>query len=162
MKILLVEDDLLLRKMMTITLEKKGYQVINCVDGKEACKKFDQENPDILITKTLLPFISGLEVIKYAKNKKDSMVAIVISSVGKEKTVEEAFRLGADDYIITPFDLDHLAKRIEKLLETKSIVIAEKVMNVKMTEHIEKVFEKRMTVRVEKKLFHKRDMVFFQ
>jgi len=162
MKILLVEDDLLLRKMLTVTLEKKGYTVISCVDGKEACKKFDQENPDILFTKILLPFISGLEVIKYAKNKKESLLAIVNSVVGNEKTIEQSFQSGADDVMIKPFDLNELPIRIEQLLQTKTVSLAEKAMDKRMAEHLEKVFEKKMTIHVEKKLSFKRDLNFFQ
>ena len=161
MKILLVEDDLLLRKMLAITLEKKGYTVINCADGKEALIKFDQENPDILITKILLPFLSGLEVIKYAKNKKEALVAIVISAIGKEKTKEEAYQLGADDYVMKPLDLNDLSVRIEQLLETKAVFLAKKAMEKKMTEHIEKVFEKKMTIRVEKEIPNRRSLTFF-
>ena len=161
MKILLVEDDMLLGKMLSVTLEKKGYTVICCADGKEACRKFDFENPDILFTKILLPFISGLEVIKYAKNKKESLLAIVNSVVGNEKTIEEAFQSGADDVMIKPFDLNELPIRIEKLLQTKAVFLAEKAKEKRMAEHIEKVFEKKMTVRVEKQIPNRRSLTFF-
>ena len=104
MKILIAEDEPLMRKTISLKLEKEGYSIIDCIDGKEALEKIETENPDMVITDIMLPYASGLEIIKAAKEKNKAMAVIVLSALGQEKTIEEAFELGSDDYIKKPFN----------------------------------------------------------
>jgi DNA-binding response OmpR family regulator len=117
MKILIAEDESIMRKTVGLKLEKEGYTVIDCVDGKEALEKIETESPDVVITDIMLPYASGLEIIKAAKEKNTAIAVIVLSALGQEKTVEEAFELGADDYITKPFNLNELAIRVKRLLK---------------------------------------------
>lgn len=115
MKILVVEDEPLIRKMMELKLNKEGYEIISSEDGKDALLKIESENPDMIITDIMMPYVSGLEIVgKVRQNKERNIPIIVVSTMGQEATVEEAFKLGADDYLTKPFSLVELAMRIKR------------------------------------------------
>lgn len=116
-KILLIEDDVLIQKTVYSKLKKEGFDVTCCSDGKEGVEKITAELPDIVITDVMLPYISGLEIVSAVKNiAQKNIRTIVLSTMGQEKIVEEAFELGADDYITKPFSLTELTIRIRKQL----------------------------------------------
>ncbi len=117
MKILIAEDERLMRKTICMKLEKEGYTVDSCVDGKEALQKLEEGFPDIVITDIMLPYASGLEILQFVKKRNSLTAVIVLSALGQEKTVEDAFELGADDYITKPFNLNELAVRVKRLLK---------------------------------------------
>lgn len=119
MKLLIVEDDALIRKTVEMKFLKEGFEVVVAVDGKDGIEKFDTNNPDIVITDIMLPYISGLEIVRAIKSRKDkSIPVIVFSTMGQEAMVEEAYRLGADEFVKKPFSLAELAIRVKRL--TKS------------------------------------------
>jgi DNA-binding response OmpR family regulator len=122
MKILIAEDEPLILQTLELKLKKEGYEVIGCVDGLEALQKIDSEQPDLIITDIMMPYMSGLEVVRKVKqdvNPKNIPV-IVLSTMGQESIVEEAFELGADDYLKKPFSLSELSIRIKKLMRKSS------------------------------------------
>jgi len=120
MKILVAEDEQLMLKVLEMRLKKEGYEVIGCSDGREALQHIDAEMPDMIITDIMLPYSSGLEIVGHVKQTKGAKIPIIVlSAMGQEKTVEEAFLLGADDYVTKPFSLNELAIRIKKL--TKAV-----------------------------------------
>lgn len=117
MKILIAEDEPLILQTLELKLKKEGYEVIACVDGLDALQKIDSEQPDLIITDIMMPYMSGLEVVRKVKNDLSSknIPVIVLSTMGQESIVEEAFELGADDYLKKPFSLSELSIRIKKL-----------------------------------------------
>ena len=116
-KILLIEDDVLIQKTVGSKLKKEGFDVTCCSDGKEGVETITTELPDVVVTDVMLPYVSGLEIVSAVKNiKEKSIRIIVLSTMGQEKIVEEAFGLGADDYITKPFTLTELTIRIKKQL----------------------------------------------
>lgn len=115
MKILVAEDEPLMLKTIELKLKKDGHEVITCNDGKEAMLKLQQDLPDLIITDIMLPYTSGLEIVEAVKkNTSKSIPIIVLSAMGQEKTVEEAFSLGADDYVTKPFSLSELSMRVKR------------------------------------------------
>jgi DNA-binding response OmpR family regulator len=117
--ILIAEDEALMLKTISIKLKKDGYEVITCQDGQEAIAGINEHHPDFVITDIMLPYASGFEIINAARAIKDKKIfVIMLSALGQEKTVEEAFSLGADDYMTKPFSLTELSIRIKKLLKS--------------------------------------------
>lgn len=117
-KILLIEDDALIQKTVELKFKKEGFDVICCNDGKVGMEKLISEMPDIVLTDLMLPYISGLEIVTAAKAISGKRIhVIVLSSMGQEHIVTEAFDLGADDYITKPFSLGELTIRIRKQLK---------------------------------------------
>lgn len=115
MKILIAEDNELILKVVETKLKKDGHEVVSCENGRDAIEKLMHFQPDVIITDIMLPFKSGLEIISFAKKKFSNRVSvIVLSSLGQEKTVEEAFHLGADDYMTKPFSLPELSVRLKR------------------------------------------------
>lgn len=117
MKILIAEDEEMMLKTMEFKLRKEGFQVIACSNGEEALEKIISEKPDIIVTDIRMPFITGFDIVRKVKVEFNlNIPIIVLSAVGLEKTVLEAFDLGADDFITKPFSPNELIVRVRKLL----------------------------------------------
>lgn len=114
MKILIAEDEPLMLKTLELKLRREGYEVVGSCDGKDALQKIEESQPDMIITDIMLPYSSGLEIVGQVK-KTRKVPVIVLSALGQEKTVEEAFHLGADDYMTKPFSLNELSIRVKRL-----------------------------------------------
>jgi len=116
MLILIVEDDILLLKTLEFKLIKEGYTVVTLKNGFDAIEYLKENEPDLIVTDIMMPFINGLEIISFVRNEKKSKVPIIVlSSAGHEKTVLEAFQLGADDFVTKPFSPNELSIRIKKI-----------------------------------------------
>jgi DNA-binding response OmpR family regulator len=116
MKLLIIEDDVLIRKTVEMKFRKEGFDVVVAIDGKDGMEKFQTTNPDIVLTDIMLPYLSGLEIVRVIKSMPNrSIPVIVFSTMGQETMVEEAYRLGADEFVKKPFSLAELAIRVKRL-----------------------------------------------
>lgn len=116
-KILIIEDDELMVKILKFILNKEGYQLSVIKDGLSAVEQIHSINPDMVITDLLLPYKSGLEVIRFVKENFEKVPIIVLSALGEEEhSVSEVFKLGADDFIAKPFNPNELVLRVKRLL----------------------------------------------
>jgi two-component system response regulator VicR len=118
-KILIVEDEELMLKALEFRLKKDEHEVVSAKDGREALQKIQSETYDLIVTDIMLPFVSGLEIIGKVKQTPHlaHVPMIVLSAVGLENVVLEAFELGVDDFITKPFNLTELTIRVKKLLK---------------------------------------------
>ncbi len=117
-RVLIVEDDNEIRKLLAKFLSAKGFAVTEAEDGREAAAVMTAERFDVILMDMMLPYKSGEELIRELKeyeNRKNTPV-IVISARSKLDTRLEVLRMGADDYIIKPFDLEEVLVRIEVVL----------------------------------------------
>jgi DNA-binding response OmpR family regulator len=115
MKILIVEDEPLMAAAIEGKLKNEGYDVTVVTDGRDALKEIEEDKPDLVITDILMPFISGLELIGLLRsNSFEYIPIIVLSGMGEEDTVIEAFQLGADDFITKPFNDKELSMRVKR------------------------------------------------
>ena len=117
MKVLIVEDDSMTRKALEHKMKIDGYDVISAVDGNKGAELLKSEKIDILLTDLHMPNFSGLDLIKFVRGQlKLTIPIIMVTRVGLEETVLNAFELGADDYITKPFSPDELSLRVKKAL----------------------------------------------
>lgn len=117
MTILVAEDDLIMLKTIEHRLRKDGHNIILCQDGREALNKIEELSLDLIITDIMMPFSSGLEIIGAVKKKEGKKIpVIVLSAMGQENVVLEAFQLGADDYITKPFSPNELSMRVKRYI----------------------------------------------
>lgn len=113
-RVFIIEDDAIILKTVQLKLTKEGYDVTCFDNGKDALVAIEAAPPDIVITDVMLPYTSGLEITSYVKSINSQIPVIVLTSMGQEKNIEKAFKLGADDYITKPFSLSELAIRVSK------------------------------------------------
>lgn len=123
-KILIIEDDKIIKNIIEFLLKKEGYQVEFAEDGLIGLEKINSFLPDLIVTDIMLPYKSGLEITSYAKANYPSVPVIIISSLGKEDlTVIEAFKLGADDLIAKPFNPIELIVRVKRFFLTPKVMV---------------------------------------
>ena len=115
MKILIVEDDQMIREGVSEYLKEHDYFVIEAKDGSEALAKFNSEI-DLVILDIQLPIINGIDVLKKIREKSDLPI-LMLTAFGDEEYKIEAFTHFADGYIQKPFSLPVLKVRIEALLK---------------------------------------------
>jgi len=118
-RILVVEDDFMMLKTLEQRLKSDGHQVFLAKDGQEASQLLVQgtNSYDLVITDMLMPYVSGLELINQIRTQYDlDIPVIVLSKVGNEDTILQAFELGADDYLTKPFSPNELSMRVKKVL----------------------------------------------
>ncbi|RTY67623.1 response regulator [Flavobacterium sp. GSP27] len=116
-KIVLAEDNSIFLLLLKFRLEKEGYKILTAVNGKEALEIIEEHNPDLILTDIMMPFISGLEVISYVRNKLNLQIPIIVfSSAGQEEIVLKAFDLGATDFMSKPLSPNELVIRVKRLL----------------------------------------------
>lgn len=111
MKILVVEDDLAIRDLIDINLTIAGYDVVVAQDGEEAKNIFDKENIDAVLLDVMLPKIDGFELIEHIKKKDVPVIFITAKSSVSDRV--KGLKLGADDYMVKPFESIELLARIE-------------------------------------------------
>jgi DNA-binding response OmpR family regulator len=120
MKILVCEDDFMMIKAIEHKLQREGYQVEVANDGRTAVEKIKGDEFDLIITDLLMPFTGGLELINMTRNELNKTTPIIVlSKVGNEETIIEAFKLGADDYLTKPFSPNELSIRVKRFLIKK-------------------------------------------
>ena len=118
-KILIVEDDSFLRKLVVRKLTSEGYDVSEAFDGEQGIKKAQTENPDLILLDLILPGIDGFEVLARIKDNEDtsSMPVIILSNLGQKEDIEKGFNLGAVDYLIKAhFTPNEIIEKINALL----------------------------------------------
>lgn len=119
MKILLVEDDKRLRKLIHDILKKEGYQVIEAGDGSEALKIFFEEREiQLVILDIMLPLFNGIEVLTQIRKYSDVPV-IMLTALGGEQDEIKGLNTGANDYISKPFSYEVLVARVNAIMRKK-------------------------------------------
>lgn len=124
-KILIVEDDKEIVRLLSDFLSGNRYEVYSATEGKTASEMIKSKTYDIILMDLMLPYKSGEQLIKELREISDTPV-IVISAKSMMETKLEALRLGADDYIVKPFDLNEVLVRIQVVLRRVKIVESKK------------------------------------
>ena len=125
MRILLLEDDIILNELVEEFLISLGYEVVCQYDGLEALNTIDEESFDLLLLDVGIPTLSGFELLEELRKRKNLTPTIFLTSLSDIKSLEKGFSLGCDDYIKKPFDLKELEIRINHIKLVKQIDIQE-------------------------------------
>ena len=121
--VLVVEDNEMIRTSIEHLMDREGMLVASANNGAEAFRLLDSIRFDLMITDIQMPEVNGIEVIKRIKGdpELEHMGIIVVSSVESERFVNDAYRLGVDEYLIKPFKPFELILKINKLFAQKGI-----------------------------------------
>ena len=116
-KILIVDDELILRESLAGWLERDGYDVEKAASGEEALLKIKGTRYDILFLDIKMEGMSGLEVLKHVKENDPDLAVVMITAFGSVSTAIEAMKNGAHDYLLKPFDPNELGVLVEKIVK---------------------------------------------
>jgi len=116
MKILLLEDDVILQEIIEEFLIESNYDVESYFDGEKALDAIGSGNYDMLLLDVNVPNISGFEILSYLREIGNTTPAIYITSLAGIDDLKKGFELGADDYLRKPFELEELNARIEHII----------------------------------------------
>ncbi len=121
MKILLLEDDIMLNKAIKQYLESTGHAVISTIDGNACKEKLEEEKFDLLIFDINVPDVDGLTILENLHEQKRMVPTIFISALIDIEDITRAFDIGCHDYLKKPFHLKELTLRINKILKTRQV-----------------------------------------
>ncbi|KAA0892075.1 sigma-54-dependent transcriptional regulator [Oryzomonas rubra] len=116
-KILIIDDDTSLRRVLEYNLQEAGYQVVAAASGEEGLRLFADEAPALVITDMKMPGMDGLQVLKAVKERSPETLVMIITAFGTVDIAVEAMKLGAYDYITKPFNRDELRLTVGKALQ---------------------------------------------
>lgn len=119
-RILLVEDEERLLEVVKLNLELEGYEVQTAVNGKEALNRFHQERFDLILLDVMLPQMDGFAVCRSIRleNRKVPILFLTAKNSAQDRVM--GLKIGGDDYLVKPFDLEELLLRVQRLLERAS------------------------------------------
>lgn len=119
-RVLIVEDEPMIAENLQALLNAKGYEADVAEDGAEAVQKAREFKPDLMLLDIMLPRLGGFDVCRILKTDPATkgIKVIMVTGLGRMGEVENAFKNGADDYLIKPVDTARLLKKLEKVLAT--------------------------------------------
>jgi DNA-binding NtrC family response regulator len=120
-KILIVDDETKMRRVLQISLEEEGYSVREAKNGGEALKKLSEFSFDLVIADMKMPGISGVELLRKYKETDPSVNFIIMTAYGTVQSAVEAMKYGAFDYVLKPFDMDEMKIAVSRALDVKQL-----------------------------------------
>ncbi len=116
-KILVIDDEPILRDSLEVALKTSGYEVLTAQSGEEGLEQFKKERPDLVLLDHWLPGINGDEVLRRIKEEAPDIPVIIMTAQGSIEMAVNSMKMGAFDFIIKPFDLSQVEALIEKGLD---------------------------------------------
>ena len=114
-KILVADDDLNICELLRLYLEKEGFEVVMAHDGEEAVARFESEKPSLILLDIMMPKLDGWQVCRQIRQKSDCPI-IMLTAKGETFDKVLGLELGADDYVVKPFDTKEIVARIKAVL----------------------------------------------
>jgi len=116
-KILIIDDEKSVLDMLNVVFKKEGYRVKKSLSAQKALEWIDEEDFDLILSDIRLPQMSGMELLRKIKEKKPGIPVVMITAYGTIKQAVEAFKAGAIDYVVKPFDVEELKIIVSQGLE---------------------------------------------
>ena len=115
-RILVVEDDPQLQLLYRSVLERAGFSVITALNGEDALKKLEATHIELIITDVMMPEMDGYDLVGSLRNARFDMPVLMITAKADFEDKKRGFKLGADDYMTKPIDVNEMILRVEALL----------------------------------------------
>ena len=128
-KILVVDDDTSICELLRVYLEKEDYQVVIANDGMSAVAAFKEENPGLVLLDIMLPKLDGWQVCREIRKFSETPI-IMLTAKGEVFDRVLGLELGADDYVVKPFETKEIVARIKAVLRRSSSSVAEELKEV--------------------------------
>jgi two-component system alkaline phosphatase synthesis response regulator PhoP len=119
-RILAVDDERHIVRLVQVNLERAGYQVISAFDGKEALKKVESEKPDLIVLDVMMPHMDGFEVLKRLKadDKTKNIPVVMLTAKAQDADVFRGWASGVDCYLTKPFNPIELLTFVKRIFES--------------------------------------------
>lgn len=127
-KILVAEDNADMRELFCTVLTRHGYHAIPAADGEEALEKMEKEYVDLIIADIMMPRMDGYELIRTVRGANYTLPVLIVTAKGQFEDLHKAFRVGVDDYMVKPVNVNELVLRVEALLRRAKISSEKKIV----------------------------------
>src|SRR6202521_6085052 len=119
-KILAVDDERSIVRLIQVTLEKHGHQVVTAFDGKEALERVAVEQPDMIVLDVMMPYLDGFEVLRNLKKDPDTrdIPVIMLTAKAQDADVFNGYKSGADCYLTKPFNPRELVAFVNRIFDS--------------------------------------------
>jgi CheY-like chemotaxis protein len=114
--VMVIDDSIVIRKMIEIALEEEDFNIITAISGKEGLETIEKEKPNLVILDMMLPDMNGIEVLKIIKTEK-KLPVIMLSGKDSPQLIETAKEVGVDDFLPKPFRDEELVEKVKTLIE---------------------------------------------
>ncbi len=116
MRIIVVDDDVIMLQAIKTMLTKEGYQVFATTDAEDALVTIEEEEFDLVISDIMMPYISGIELLTAIKKINKKIPIIIVSALDQKEVILTAFQEGAEDFVKKPISLSELLLRVNRVL----------------------------------------------
>ena len=120
--ILIVDDEQSYRQLLTLVFESDGHTVRSATNGREALDVIQSEPADVIISDVKMPDMDGIEMLRAVRETQPDLGVVLMTAFASVETAREAFKLGADDFIQKPFDVEELKLIVKKTLEKQALI----------------------------------------
>jgi DNA-binding response OmpR family regulator len=132
-KILVVDDDVYIRELVSTLLKNEGFAICEASDGREALKRLGEEKIDLCVLDIMMPNMDGFEFCKTARKYYENLPILMLTAKGEISQKVKGFGIGCDDYLVKPFEGAELIVRVRALLKRYQISVADKIQVGKIT-----------------------------
>ncbi|CAN5125340.1 sigma-54 dependent transcriptional regulator [soil metagenome] len=120
--VIIVDDEQSYRQLLTLVFEDEGYSIRTAMNGRQALALLEEEPADIIISDVKMPDMDGIEMLRAVRETLPDVGVILMTAFASVETAREAFKLGADDFIQKPFDVEELKLIVRKTLEKQALI----------------------------------------
>lgn len=129
-KILVIEDEKRVADLLKIGLEENGYQVLVAYDGEMGWRLFQSNDFQLIISDIILPKLNGFELCQKIRKADEEIPILMLTALGTADDKLEGFDMGADDYMVKPFDFRELLARVRVLLKRRAVAKVDVVKEI--------------------------------
>src|SRR4051812_3330220 len=121
--ILIVDDEQSYRQLLTLVFEADGNNIRTAMNGRQALEALATEPAEVIISDVKMPDMDGIEMLRAVRETLPDVGVILMTAFASVETAREAFKLGADDFIQKPFDVEELKLIVKKTLEKQALIV---------------------------------------
>ena len=115
-KVLVVDDALFMRLVLTRMLQQHGYETVEAEDGNRALEQYTAHSPDAVLLDITMPEKGGLQVLKELRERDPDARVVMLTALGQQSIVLQAIKSGARDFIVKPFESERVLAALEKVI----------------------------------------------
>jgi len=120
--ILIVDDEQSYRQLLTLVFESDGHSIRTAPNGREAVRLVSEEAPDVIVSDVRMPDMDGIEMLRAVRETHPDLGVVFMTAHASVESAREAFKLGADDFVTKPFDVEELKLIVRKTLEKQELI----------------------------------------